>query len=77
MELLWSLVTATEELSFSWLSYPYLLSLWVKRRFPYIVADGATNAYFLCGYLAKKVLHKFVGPLFFPVVPKPESKTED
>ena len=40
MELLWSLVTATEELSFNWLSYPYLLSLWVKGRFPYVEAKS-------------------------------------
>ena len=36
-----------------------------KRGTSHIVADGANNAYFLCGYLVKKVLHKFVGPCVF------------
>lgn len=47
-------VAVVEEHPFNGLSYPYLLSLWVRGRFPPIVADGANVSYFLRGHLGGK-----------------------
>ena len=75
-EFLWIFVTVTEGLSFTWVRCPHLLFLCVRGRFPHAAADGSSNVcYFPWGYLGKKVVHQFVGPGVFPVIPQPESVT--
>lgn len=59
-------ITVAEELSFNGIPYSYLLSLWVRGKFSHIEANGDNVCYSLCGYLEKKVVYMFVGPVLQP-----------